>query len=227
TPLTLIKGPVADMLDEYGNDGKTNERLKLIQRNSDLLLRLINQLLDLAKLESGTLKVEKSEGEVYSFVRAIASSFESLARQKGIVLTVEVPMEDRQAWFDKDKLETILVNLVNNAIKFTPSGGTVAVSSALSLDANILCLTVKDTGIGIPEGQQAKIFERFHQVSEAHKEVGTGIGLALVKELVSLMGGTIKVSSEVGKGSEFIVGIPLDLVVSYQPVHRSFSAGGP
>ncbi|MGD9729991.1 MAG: ATP-binding protein, partial [Nitrospiraceae bacterium] len=213
----------------------------LIQRNSDLLLKLINQLLDLAKLESGTLKVEKSEGEVFSFVRAVASSFESMARQKGITLVVDVPAESQPAVFDKDKLETILINLVNNAIKFTGGGGTVSVearcrnSTAETQRRKELELIVRDTGIGIPAEHQSKIFERFHQVSEAHKEVGTGIGLALVKELVTLMNGTISVNSEPGKGlpdvalsksgSEFVVEIPIEEVTSYQPVHESFSAG--
>lgn len=216
TPLTLIKGPVQGMIDQFVN-GQTEldkqkivEQLRLVQRNSDLLLKLINQLLDLAKLESGSLKVEKSEADVYSFVRAIASSFESFARQKNVSLQVNVPVGNCNALFDKDKVETILINLINNAIKFTPSDGSVTVIADLSCDPDKLRLSVKDTGIGIPVDQQQKIFERFHQVSEAHKEVGTGVGLSLVKELVALMGGTISVTSEEGKGSEFIVTLPVE-----------------
>jgi signal transduction histidine kinase/ligand-binding sensor domain-containing protein len=133
TPLTLIKGPVRSMMDQFMNGQSEVDRekivsqLKLVERNSDLLLKLINQLLDLAKLEAGTLKVEKSEGDLFSFIRAIGSSFESLARQKGVNLTIDVPSGSAPALFDKDKLETILINLVNNAIKFTPGGGTVTV----------------------------------------------------------------------------------------------------
>ena len=123
TPLTLIIGPVQNLLEEFSSNPKVRERLKLIERNSELLLKLINQLLDLAKLESGTLKVEKSEGDLFSFVRAIASSFESFARQRNISVHVEVPTGICAAFFDKDKLETILINLINNAVKFTPSGG--------------------------------------------------------------------------------------------------------
>ena len=250
TPLTLIKGPVQNLLEEFADNPKVRDRLKLVERNSDLLLRLINQLLDLAKLESGSLKVEKTEGELNSFIRAIASSFESFARQKNISIEVDVPANKCTAFFDKDKLETILINLINNAIKFTPAGGSVTVSVDLtpastasqrapspeerggvfdsSVGADSLSpisngdapspmervgvrLIVKDTGIGIPEEQQTKIFERFHQVSEAHKEVGTGIGLSLVKELVALMGGEIAVQSEVGKGSEFKVALPIEI----------------
>jgi len=208
------------MLEQFKDDAKVQQRLKLVQRNSDLLLKLINQLLDLAKLESGTLKVEKSEADVNSFVRAIASSFESMARQKGLTINVDVPNDVRAALFDKDKVETILINLINNAIKFTPSGGTVSVkieagtSQQPTANSQKLSLVVSDTGIGIPPEHQSKIFERFHQVSESHKEVGTGIGLALVKELVNLMGGTITVDSEPGKGSTFTMIIPVESAAS-------------
>jgi signal transduction histidine kinase/DNA-binding response OmpR family regulator/ligand-binding sensor domain-containing protein len=220
TPLTLIKGPVDSMLDRYKDDPEAVKRLKLVQRNSELLLRLINQLLDLAKLESGSLKVEKSAGEVHGFVRAIASGFDSHARQRGVTLSVEVPAEPANVLFDKDKVETILINLVNNAIKFTPQGGRVTVEATCGeLTAKTprregsLRIAVADTGIGIPSDQRDKVFERFHQVSESHKEVGTGIGLALVKELVNLMGGTITVESELGKGSSFAVTLPVEEAV--------------
>ncbi|MBL7851194.1 MAG: response regulator, partial [Cyclobacteriaceae bacterium] len=223
TPLTLIKGPVDAMLDRFKDDPEAVKRLKLVQRNSELLLRLINQLLDLAKLESGSLKVEKSAGEVHGFVRAIASGFDSHARQRGLTLSVEVPAEPANVMFDRDKVETIMINLLNNAIKFTPSGGEVRVTATVGEGLTTakaqgregsLRLTVSDTGIGIPADQQDKVFERFHQVSESHKEVGTGIGLALVKELVLLMGGEISVKSEVGKGSEFTMVLPVEEATS-------------
>jgi signal transduction histidine kinase/DNA-binding response OmpR family regulator/ligand-binding sensor domain-containing protein len=210
TPLTLIQGPVDTLLVEFGDNPKVRERLKLVQRNADLLLKLINQLLDLAKLEKGTMKVEKSSCDINSFIRAVSSSFESMARQKSILLDVDVPSERVTASFDKDKLETILINLINNAIKFTPTGGRVFVEGNL-MDST-LNLVVRDTGIGIPVEQQKKIFERFHQISESHKEVGTGIGLALVKELVQLLGGSISLSSEPGRGTNFTVTLPIDTV---------------
>jgi signal transduction histidine kinase/ligand-binding sensor domain-containing protein/DNA-binding response OmpR family regulator len=211
TPLTLIKGPVQELLEKYGNDSGARAKLKLIQRNSDLLLKLINQLLDLARVEAGTLKLEKSEDDVYSFLRAIASSFESFGRQKGVSLSVEIPVVHKSIVYDRDKVETIVINLINNAIKFTPVGGSVHMKAIV--DDSTLRFSVRDTGIGISKEHQAKIFERFHQLSEAHKEVGTGIGLSLVKELVAFMGGTIEVISDTGKGSEFIVSIPIESVV--------------
>jgi len=230
TPLTLIKGPVQNILDQFLNGQKEFDRnkiidqLKLVQRNSDLLLKLINQLLDLAKLESGSLKVEKTEGEVFGFVRAIASSFHSFGALKNLDITINAPTENAVMLFDKDKVEAVLINLINNAIKFTPAGGSITVIAGLTQDPNILELCVKDTGIGIPPEHQSKIFERFHQVSEAHKEVGTGIGLAFVKQLVELMGGTISVSSEVGKGSEFVVVLPIELATGLKPQATGFES---
>jgi len=219
TPLTLIKGPVQNLMEEFANNPKVTERLKLVERNSDLLLKLINQLLDLAKLDAGNLKVEMSKGEVLRFVKATSSSFSSLAAQKHVSITIDVSTETCYAFFDRDKLETILINLINNAIKFTPSHGIVQISA--QIDSGSLRISVKDTGIGIPADQHEKVFERFHQVSESHKEVGTGIGLALVKELASLLGGTIAVKSEVGKGSEFVVTLPLEIVSSEDRLETS------
>jgi signal transduction histidine kinase/CheY-like chemotaxis protein/AraC-like DNA-binding protein/ligand-binding sensor domain-containing protein len=226
TPLTLIKGPVESLIEKFKDDPEAVKRLNLVKRNSQLLLRLINQLLDLAKLESGTLKVEKSEGNPFSLVRAVASSFESFARQKGVHLVVDVPNKYLSASFDKDKLETILINLINNAIKFTPNNGTITITAQVYFYD--LVLVIKDTGIGIPKDHQGKIFERFHQVSEAHNEVGTGIGLSLVKELVCLMEGRITVTSEEGTGSEFMVTLPIGLVAevaSNESVDHSDAAG--
>ncbi len=201
-------------MEKYANEEETQHKLKLVERNSDLLLRLINQLLDLAKLESGTLKVNASQGDVYSFIRAITSSFVTLAQQKQITIDVRVAGEHCHTIFDKDKLETILINLINNAIKFTPHNGFVSIKAVVN--DGILNLAVADTGIGIPQEQQDQIFERFHQVSESHTEVGTGIGLALVRELVNLMAGKISLASEVDKGSEFKVTIPMENITSDQ-----------
>jgi len=208
TPLTLIKGPVETLLARFKDDPDVVQRLKLVQRNSDVLLRLINQLLDLAKLESGTMKIEKSTSDINSLIRAIAGSFESLARHKNVTLSVEIPSDRRQMIFDKDKIETILINLINNAVKFTPSRGEVQVQAVCG--DNSLTMIVRDTGFGIPIEHQQKVFERFHQVNEAHKEIGTGIGLSLVKELIQLLQGTIIVSSEPGRGTTFTVMIPLE-----------------
>jgi DNA-binding response OmpR family regulator/two-component sensor histidine kinase len=174
-------------------------------------LRLINQLLDLAKLESGTLKVEKSMNDLNSFISVIIGSFSSLAYQKNIIITSELPAKRFLVRFDKGKVETIVINLINNAIKFTPGRGSVEVSASLESGSQLV-LSVADTGIGISVEQQEKVFERFHQVSEVHNEVGTGIGLSLVKELVVLMGGSISLKSEMGKGSVFTITLPIEQI---------------
>jgi DNA-binding response OmpR family regulator len=229
TPLTLIKGPVQEMLEEYADHPKVKERMNLVQRNADVVLKLINQLLDLAKLESGNLVVEKSINDINSFLSVVANSFLSLAVQKNISLGIELPSKKYSASFDNYKVETILVNLINNAIKFTPAGGSVNVRAEVIIPqvstdiqsmgtplrrkgdgGEVMTLIVSDTGIGIDKVQHEKIFERFHQVSDVHTEVGTGIGLSLVKELVALMKGTLSFQSEPGKGSVFTVTLPLD-----------------
>ncbi len=230
TPLTLIKGPVQEMLEEYAEHPKIKERMKLIERNADLVLKLINQLLDLAKLESGTLTIEKSDNDLNSFLSIVTNSFSSLAFQKNISLKSELPQQRNLVSFDKGKVETILINLINNAIKFTPPGGSVSVKARIEIaqgstetksdgtplwrrgEGGEVTITVSDTGIGIDKDQHEKIFERFHQVSEAHKEVGTGIGLSLVKELVALMKGTLSLKSEPGRGSEFTVTLPVEVI---------------
>jgi len=224
TPLALIKGPVQDLMERYTEDSKTLDKLKLIERNSDLLLKLINQILTLSKLESGGQRIEVTEFNLNSFVRAVSGSFSSMTKQKNVGLTIESLSSNFKVLFDKDKLEMILINLINNAIKFTPSGGEVSIGAEMvreNPDAGItsngagryrLIVIVKDNGIGIPQDQQTKIFDRFYQVSDVHKEVGTGLGLALVNELVNLLGGTVEVKSAIGKGSEFKIMLPMKVL---------------
>jgi signal transduction histidine kinase/DNA-binding response OmpR family regulator/ligand-binding sensor domain-containing protein len=214
TPLTLIKGP-AQALFEQATSKLDKDQLKTIQRNADLLLKLINQLLELARLESGTISVKKSEENLTAFINAISSSFISLAEQKQIHFNILLPEIHYKASFDFDKLETILINLISNALKFTPANGIINIKSeyiSSATDTSSLVLTVSDTGMGIPEELQPKIFERFYQVSDAHQLTGTGIGLALVKEFTELLGGTIVLKSTPGIGSEFILTLPITLL---------------
>ena len=218
TPLTLIKGPTQNLLEEFSNKPKVKEQLEVVQHNADLLLKLINQLLDLAKLETGNLLIKNTDGDLTSFLDAIVHSFASAASYKGIDLIIKLPDIRCHASFDKDKLEVILINLIGNALKFTPAHGQVGFSADVEKDSSPsdvrLIITVSDNGIGIPADQQTKIFERFYQVDQggAHTELGTGIGLALVKELTELMGGQVTLKSELAKGSEFRVVMPLQII---------------
>jgi two-component sensor histidine kinase len=190
----------------------------MAERNARNLLGLVNQLLDLSKLEAGKLTLQASKGNIISFAKGITMSFESLAERKGIQLKFISEKDEIELYFDRDKMAKILTNLLSNAFKFTPEGGEITV--ALSLIPSPLGrgmsegqgegkvqITVADTGIGISEEELPKLFDRFYQVdsSQTREHEGTGIGLALTKELVDLHKGKIRVKSKVGQGSEFII----------------------
>jgi signal transduction histidine kinase/DNA-binding response OmpR family regulator/ligand-binding sensor domain-containing protein len=211
TPLTLIQGPVQDLLDQFKKNSEAKSKLNLIQQNSERLLRLVNQMLELAKLESGGLKKELTEGDLISFLRAISNSFSSISFQKHISLVQQFPEQVIEAFFDKDKLEKIMSNLISNAIKFTPEHGAIILNA--EVDIGHLILRVTDTGKGVPKEQLDKIFGRFYQVSEDGKQnVGSGIGLALSKELTEFLGGTLVVESALGQGSKFTLSLPIQLI---------------
>jgi signal transduction histidine kinase/ligand-binding sensor domain-containing protein/DNA-binding response OmpR family regulator len=214
TPLTIINGQVSAVM-EVSKSPETKDRLKQVMKNSNLLLKLVNQLLDLAKLESGDLAINKVDCRLNSFLNVTVSAFSSLALQRNIKLNLSHPKKAWVVLLDEQKLETILNNLISNAIKFTSSGGTITVSAMLEADAvsfptdSTLILHVQDTGIGIAKEQQSKVFDRFYQVNDSHTEIGTGIGLALVKQLAGLMGGSVSVESEVNLGTTFTVALPI------------------
>lgn len=200
TPLTLIQS-VADELSEKDIDPNT---IQTVRTNSNRLLNLVDQLLDLSRLDAGQLKITAHQGDIAEFIRAISGAFSSLSAQKKIQYTVDV--EDRvDGYFDADKLEKIIVNLLSNAFKFTPEDGVVELRAWTEND--ILRLTVTDTGPGIPDGEEKRIFDRFYQVSGNH-HYGTGIGLSLTRELVELQGGAIEVK-RLATGSCFEVTLPI------------------
>ncbi|MHB1050735.1 MAG: hybrid sensor histidine kinase/response regulator transcription factor [Bacteroidota bacterium] len=235
TPLTLIEGPLKQLLS---NDykGSAFELYELMLRNTRRLLRLVNQLLDLAKLESRNMKLSVAEIDIVSAVRSIAASFESTAARRMITFKVTSNMEVLMGWVDIDALEKILNNLLSNAFKFTREHGSVSlslrtliyrddapsagrgISSSLrntsrnnNLKEEVVEIAVTDTGIGIPSDQIGNIFDRFYQVDASHtrEQEGTGIGLSLVKELVELHKGAITVQSEWQKGTTFTVQLPI------------------
>jgi signal transduction histidine kinase/ligand-binding sensor domain-containing protein/DNA-binding response OmpR family regulator len=220
TPLALIQGTAEKLTKE---DRTFPERLPsygLIHRSSERLLQLVNQLLDLSRLEAGKLSLQPEPGEVLNFVTLLASSFASLLEDKGLRYTYRVPQETLWVLFDKDKLEKILVNIISNAGKFTPSGGEVALEVEVerpNLAEVVLHITLSDTGEGIPAGLVERVFERFFQADSSltRNHEGAGIGLALTKELVELHGGNIWVDSTPGLGSTFRVSLPL--AVTEQP----------
>ena len=207
TPLTLILGPAEKIIDR-ASDEKIIKEAKVIKQYSNRLLQLINQLLDLSKLEAGKLKIEASKSNIISFIKGIVLSFESLAEDKDINLRFISEKEFIEIYFDKDKVTKIITNLLSNAFKFTPEDGRITISIK-EVDSGVE-ITIKDTGIGIPEEELSKLFDRFYQVNDSFikEQKGTGIGLALTKELVELHHGKIRVESKESKGTEFTIIFP-------------------
>lgn len=212
TPLSLIIDPLQQAIKDI-RDEKTLQNLLLVQRNSDKLLLLINQLLDLNKLESQSMKVSLSRGNFVDFTKTVIESFLGMAKKKGIVLDFQYTSELPDFSFDVEKCRKLLYNLLGNAVKFTREGGQIIVRLDWTNFENLsnLSITISDTGIGIPQLELPKIFDRFYQVDSSHtrSNEGTGIGLALTKALTELMGGSIEVASEEGKGTTFRVTLPM------------------
>lgn len=209
TPLTLIIAPLQDQLDRPDKD-ILRPKAEVMLRSASRLLTLINELLDLSKLEEGKLKLRASEADIVFFLNGIFQSFESLAEQKGLAMHFETNVSELIGFFDRDKLEKIFSNLCSNAFKFTKEGSVGVRLEAESDAQRRLRIVIEDTGIGIPAEQQKNIFDRFYQIesSYARRYQGTGIGLALVKELVDLHHGTISLESTDGNGTRFTVELP-------------------
>jgi len=218
TPLTLILGPAEKINSNTSND--VTKDSGIIKRNSQRLLKLVNQLLDLSGLEAGKTKLEASKNNIISFVKGVVLSFESLSEEKDIALKISSEKEIIELYFDKEKMIKILTNILSNAFKYTKEDGkiTVSITESSSLPGEALAkpgssveIKIRDTGIGIPKEEIPKLFDRFYQVDSSFtKEYeGTGIGLALTKELVELHHGSISVESEIGKWTEFTLQFPV------------------
>ncbi|MDX9882570.1 MAG: two-component regulator propeller domain-containing protein [Prolixibacteraceae bacterium] len=222
TPLTLILAPLEKLISREIPPEEVRSHLEIMHRNSRQLDRLINQLLDFRKLESGNLKLELLQGDLVRFVSDIVHSFDNYAEEKEIQLRFNTLKKRLMARFDADKIEKILNNLLSNAFKFTGKGGKITVNLSLVFDSadeelsgenqdrEYVEIMVRDTGQGISQRNLTKIFNRFFQAGEQTVQTGTGIGLAFVKELVELHKGKIFVESRSGKGSKFIVRIPYE-----------------
>ncbi len=220
TPLTLIRGPVQQLRSgEF--TGNIKEQCDLVLRNCNRLLRLINQLLDLSKLESDRMTLQARPENIVALTRQLTMAFESLAKRRQIELSFQASTDEMTAYIDRDKFEKIVTNLLSNAFKFTSPGDQVTVhitgrgmARHIPTDAangHFIDIYVSDSGTGIPADRLPHIFERFVQVDDSavREHSGTGIGLALVKELVELHHGDISVQSAPGEGTKFTVRLPL------------------
>jgi len=214
TPLSLISGPLDILSREGYHDERESDMIEMMKRNVNRLVQMVNQLLDISRLDAGKMRIMLSEGDLIKFLRILIFEFLSLAESKQIKYIAEMPDEEFITWFDRDKTEKIISNLLTNAFKFTPQGGTVKCRIEINYDESkklrrVLKFIVTDSGKGISREYIHKIFNRFFREDESGETEGTGIGLSLAKEFVCLLHGNIQVTSESGQGSEFTVFIPL------------------
>ena len=223
TPLNVILGSVQilEMYSEkkhilHNNEEKLKKHVSIMRQNCNRILRLVNNLIDITKIDSGFLEVNLKNCDVINIIEEIVLSVVDYAQIKGVNLTFDTEIEELIIACDSDKIERIFLNLLSNALKFTKLGDEIFVN--ITGEDDFLLISVKDTGIGIPEDKLEIIFDRFRQVDKSftRNHEGSGIGLSLVKSLVELHGGRVEVRSEYGVGSEFIVKIPLNyLTVEY------------
>lgn len=209
TPLNLIMGPVQTVLNNYNIDPNAQKLLQMVSKNSRRLLSLVNQLLDIRKIENKTLKLNLQPIEIVAFSREQIDLFVDLASNKKIEIQFEAPVSETQIIIDPVKLESIIQNLLSNAFKFTPESGKIHFKLQFT-DQQQMLLSVSDTGTGIDSEEQPQLFNRFYQGNNSlEKQTGYGIGLNLAKEYCELMNGKIWFESQLGEGTTFYVEIPV------------------
>ena len=207
TPLTLMLGPLEDALAGMNLPARERALIDVAQRNSQRLLKLVNSLLDFSRIEAGRAHAAYKPVDLAALTAELTSNFRSLCERAELKLVVDCPTLPELVYVDQDMWEKIVLNLLSNAFKFTFEG---QIAIRLRADGGRAELTVGDTGVGIPSADLPRMFERFHRVEnqKGRSFEGSGIGLALVQELVTLHGGSIRVDSEVGRGTEFTISIP-------------------
>lgn len=223
TPLTLISAPLAEALASEDLPAAQRERLELVQRNTSRLTRLVDAILDFGRMAATKLTPRREPIDVTRATRAIAESFAHAYRQAGLEFVVTCEEADRPAHLDRDMYERILLNLLSNALKYTPSG-TVTLRLQTGLES--FTVAVSDTGVGIRKRDRERIFERFEQLPRsrrARSQEGAGIGLAMVKQLTELLGGSVQVESIFGRGSTFTVQLPWGEPQTAAPEGRSIT----
>jgi signal transduction histidine kinase/DNA-binding response OmpR family regulator/ligand-binding sensor domain-containing protein len=221
TPLTLILGSIENLLkDQVGaENGKLNQTYDTIQRSSKRILRLINQILEIRKIETGRMELNITTGDIIAFAREIVALFNNQAQNQEINLNFVSEPKQLMVAFDHDKIEKVLFNLLSNAFKSTPAGGSISVAASVIKDGshenetinNSIQFTISDTGHGISEQEKEHVFDRFYQASNPsynQRISGSGIGLSYVKDLLTLHNGSIALSGTSAKGSTFIFQIP-------------------
>ncbi|MBV8437611.1 MAG: response regulator [Silvibacterium sp.] len=225
TPLTLMMGPLEDMLaEEEELSASSRQRLEFAHRNSLRLLKLVNTLLDFSRIEAGRIQASFEPADLSLLTAELASLFRSIIERAGLKLTVDCPPLGEMVYVDREMWEKIVFNLLSNAFKFTFEG---EIGISMQLRNSAVEVTVSDTGTGIPPEEVPELFKRFHRIRGARGRSyeGSGIGLALVQELVRLHGGSVRIESELGRGSKFILSLPLG--ISHLPADRIGGARPP
>ena len=212
TPLTLIMGPIQELKQKQQLTEKGEQYVAMIEKNTNQMLQLVNQILDFRKIQNGKMILHVSHLDLNSLVDSFHKEFSLLSEENEISFTFHLADEDILIWADKEKLEIVVRNLLSNAFKFTQPGGSIFVSTNLSDDREKCIIRVEDTGVGIPQNKVSEVFERFFQGenSKNAQYPGTGIGLALTKEIVNLHHGVINVESKPDQGSVFVVELLLN-----------------
>ena len=206
TPLTLISSPVSEVLEDQTISPSVREHLTVVHKNTERMLRLVNQILDFRKIQNKKMKVMVEQTELIAFLMKITENFRLIAEEKQIDFTFKADQEEVYIWIDRDKVEKIVFNLLSNAFKYTSNEKRIILS--VTGEKDHLYLQVKDEGRGINAQKINQLFTRFETLDEADPNLSTGIGLSLVKELLNLLHGTIKVDSKLGEGSTFSVRLP-------------------
>ena len=216
TPLTLIAGPVEHLLKHHDLTPEAREQLQVVERNTDRMLRLVNQILDFRKIQNNKMKLRVEQMDIVPFVRKVMDNFETIAAEHKMDFLFESECTSLKLWIDPDKVEKIIFNLLSNAFKYTPDGKTITVF--IHENEQSAVIGVQDQGIGIPQNRQSSLFVRFENLLDKHLFTAnsSGIGLSLVKAYVDMHQGTIDVTSQPGKGTSFIVSMP-DTQPGYDP----------
>ena len=208
TPLTLIASPVNEVLETEQLTPAAKENLMLVRKNTERMLRLVNQILDFRKIQNKKMKVLVEETSVIPFVASIMDNFKPMAEQKHLEFSLDAEKQDIHVWVDRDKLEKIIFNLLSNAFKYTPDGRSVKVM--IRQNGKTVTIVVADTGIGMKTDKMDSIFNRFETIASGNiMQPSSGIGLSLVRELVDLLHAQISVSSKLGQGTAFTLTLPM------------------
>lgn len=231
TPLNMILGSIQLVSIMGDNQGLTDPDIKIkkymaiIKQNCYRLLRLVDNLIDITKIDAGYLEISLKNDDIVKVVEDIVQSVAEYVESKGLELVFDTDIEEKYMAFDADKIERIMLNLISNAIKFTKLSGKVYVNIYDKLDS--ITITVRDTGIGVPLEKHKEIFERFVQVDKSlsRKREGSGIGLSLVKSLVEMHNGKVYLNKEITQGSEFIIDLPVKILDEMKESNESLNVG--